>query len=119
MKTTKLVAGILMIVIAVFIIIQSMMAGMTEALTQSNGHAGAAGIVVALLYLASGIVYIATHSKDSLGPDIACLVMMLIAWIIGILNAGIYGDLLVWSWLAFIIGIGFFAWHKLMQSRRR
>lgn len=117
MKTTKLVAGILMIVIAVFIILQSTMAGMAEAFTQSNGHAGAAGIIVSLLYLASGIVYIATHNKDAMGPDIATLVMMLVAWLIGILNAGMYKDLLIWSWLAFTIGIGFFAWHKLLQKR--
>lgn len=118
MKTTKLVVGILMIVVAFFISIQSVMAGMSEAYINSNGHAGVAGLIVAILYLASGIVYIVARNKDSLGPDIASMIMMLVAWSLGIINAGIYKDLIIWSWLAFIIGIVFFAWHKLEDSRK-
>lgn len=119
MKLTKLVVGILMIVVAVWISIQSVMAGMAESFTNSSGHAGVAGLTVALLYIASGIVYIATHDKESLAPDIACMIMMLIAWLLGLLNAGIYQDLYIWSWIAFIIGICFFAWHKLLKSHNK
>lgn len=118
MKTTKLVVGIIMIVVAFFISIQSVMAGMSEAFINSGGHAGTAGLIVAILYLASGIVYIATRGKDNFGPDIASLIMLLIAWIFGLINAGIYKDLIIWSWLAFIIGIVFFAWHKLEDSKK-
>lgn len=118
MKTTKLVVGIIMIVVAFFISIQSVMAGMSEAYINSNGHAGVAGLIVAILYLASGIVYIATRGKNGFGPDIASMVMLLVAWILGLVNAGIYKDLIIWSWLAFIIGIAFFAWHKLEDSRK-
>ena len=118
MKTTKLVVGIIMIVVAFFISIQSVMAGMSEAFINSGGHAGTAGLIVAILYLASGIVYIATRGKDNFGPDIASLIMLLIAWILVLINAGIYKDLIIWSWLAFIIGIVFFAWHKLEDSKK-
>lgn len=118
MKTTKLVVGIIMIVVAFFISIQSVMAGMSEAFINSGGHAGTAGLIVEILYLASGIVYIATRGKDNFGPDIASLIMLLIAWIFGLINAGIYKDLIIWSWLAFIIGIVFFAWHKLEDSKK-
>ena len=118
MKTTKLVVGIIMIVVAFFISIQSVMAGMSEAFINSGGHAGTAGLIVAILYLASGIVYIATRGKDNFGPDIASLIMLLIAWILGLINAGIYKDLIIWSWLAFIIGIVFFACHKLEDSKK-
>lgn len=119
MKTTKLVVGIIMIVVAFFIAIQSVMAGMSEAFVQSGGHAGTAGLIVAMLYLASGIVYIVTRNKDNFGPDIASMIMMLVAWLLGIINAGIYKDLIIWSWLAFIIGIVFFAWHKLEDSNKK
>lgn len=107
-----------MIVVAFFIAIQSIMAGMSEAFVNSGGHAGTAGLIVAILYLASGIVYIVTRDKDIFGPDIAALVMMLVAWLLGLVNAGIYKDLIIWSWLAFIIGIVFFAWHKLEDSQK-
>lgn len=107
-----------MIVVAFFIAIQSIMAGMSEAFVNSGGHAGTAGLIVAILYLASGIVYIVTRDKDIFGPDIAALVMMLVAWLLGLVNAGIYKDLIIWSWLAFIIGIVFFAWHKLEDGQK-
>lgn len=107
-----------MIVVSFFIAIQSIMAGMSEAFVNSNGHAGTAGLIVAILYLGSGIVYVATRSKNNFGPDIASLVMLLVAWLLGLINAGIYKDLIVWSWLAFIIGIVFFAWHKLEDGKK-
>lgn len=118
MKTTKLVVGILMIIFSVFIIFQSSLVGVSDAFSGKGALSGSAGLLVAILYLASGIVYIVTRKSDKMGGDIAGLVMMLIAWITGLGNVGIYKDLQIWSWLAFIIGIGFFAWHKLQLSKR-
>ncbi len=117
MKTTKLVVGILMSILSVYIIFQSMIAGFGEALINSNGTSEESGLIFAVLFLASGIVYIVNKSKKALGSDIACLIMLLIAWLIGITTAGIYRDLIVWSWLAFIIGIGFFVWHLISNKK--
>lgn len=119
MKVTKLVVGILQIVIAVFIIFQSMAVGISHAMENSNDAGGSAGMITAILFLTTGIVYIATRKSPKLGGDIAGLIMMLIAWIFAITNAHDYSDLQIWGWLAFIIGVGFFTWHLIANKKAK
>jgi 4-hydroxybenzoate polyprenyltransferase len=118
MKTSKLVAGILMIVLSIFIIFQSGMAGIGNALSQNGQSSGTAGVLLAIMYLASGIVYLATRKKQGLGGDIACMVMLLIAGMMGF-SAGSYSDLVIWAWLAVIIGVGFFIWHYVANRKAK
>ncbi|QNQ83738.1 hypothetical protein FP435_04415 [Lactobacillus sp. PV037] len=120
MKTTKLVVGILQIVIAVFITFQACIVGIGKISGNSITHlsGGSAGLLCAILYLATGIVYICTHNKKKMAGDIACLIMMLIAWFVSIVNASTFSDLALWGWLAFIIGIGFFVWHLILNRRK-
>lgn len=117
LRTTKLVVGIIMIVLSVIIFVQASTVGLGNTIQGGKTPSGTAGIMVAILYLASGIVMIAAHNRDGLGGDIANLVMLLVAWIIGLANVGMYSDLQVWSWLAFIIGVGAFVWHLVLHQR--
>lgn len=117
MKTTKLVVGIIMILLGVIISFQSMLAGVGNAIASSSSHSGTAGFLVALLYITAGIVYIATRKNAKLSGDIAGLIMMVIAWMFGAFNVGAYGDLQVWAWLALIIGAMFFIWHFLANRK--
>ncbi len=120
MKVTKLIIGILQLVLALFIMFQSFAVGMSHAFGNSSGDAGGtAGLFVALLFIASGIIYIVTHKKDGMGGDIAGLILMLIAWIMGIANAHDYSDLQIWGWFAFVIGVGFFIWHLLSRRSKK
>lgn len=118
MKVTKLVVGILQILFAVIILVQSCAVGASHALENSTNDAGgSAGLLVAILFLATGIVYIATRKSEKLGGDIAGLVMMIISWLIGISNAHDYSDLAIWGWLSLIIGAGFFIWHLVVNKK--
>ena len=119
MKVTKLVVGILQIVIAVFIVFQSMAVGIGHAMENSKDAGGSAGMITAILFLVTGIVYIATRKSPKLGGDIAGLIMMLITWIFAITNAHDYSDLQIWGWLAFIIGVGFFVWHLIANKKAK
>ena len=116
-KVTKLVVGILQILIAIFIVFQSMAVGLGHAMENSNDVGGSAGMFVAILFFVSGIVYLCTKKMDKLGGDIACLIINLIAWLLAITNAHDYSDLTIWGWLAFIIGVGFFVWHLLANKK--
>ncbi|MEY8293951.1 hypothetical protein [Limosilactobacillus caviae] len=115
MKVTKIVVGIIMIVLAIIIFVQSIVEGFGNPISAIRVYAGTAELIVALLYLASGIVYIATCGIDGLGGDIAGLSMMLISWILGLLTFKIYLPLQLWAWLALIIGVGFFVWHIILN----
>lgn len=118
MKVTKLVVGILQILIAVIILVQSCAVGASHAMEdKTSDFGGTFGIIAAVLFLTTGIVYIATRKSEKLGGDIAGLIMMLITWIFAITNAHDYSDLQIWGWLAFIIGVGFFAWHLIANKK--
>ena len=116
MKTTKLVVGIMMIVLAAFILFQSSAVGLGNALANNGETSGSSGFLVAVLYLATGIVYIVTRKREGLGGDIAGLIMMLICGLMGF-NAGSYSDLVIWSVLAVIIGTGFFICHLAVRDK--
>lgn len=96
MKTWKLVSGILSIVLSMFVLFQSCAAGLGNALEDNGEVGGSAGVLVAVLLLAGGIVSIATR-KGGKGGSIALLVMFGLAALAGFMMAGSYADLYIWS----------------------
>ncbi|CCI87366.1 Putative lipoprotein [Lactobacillus gigeriorum DSM 23908 = CRBIP 24.85] len=114
-----MVVGILQIVIAAFIVLQSAAVGIGHAIENSNDAGGSAGMITAILFLVSGIVYLSTKKSKKMGGDIACLVINLLAWLFAITNAHDYTDLMIWGWLAFIIGVGFFSWHLVVNKKQK
>ena len=61
MKTWKLVSGIISIVLFAFVIFQSCAAGISNSLAENGESGGSAGLIVAIILLAGGIVSIAKH----------------------------------------------------------
>ena len=51
MKTWKLVSGIISIVLSVFVVFQSMIAGLANALEESGQVSGSAGLVVSICFV--------------------------------------------------------------------
>lgn len=115
MKTTKLVVGILQIVLSLVILQQSGAVGVGNAIDKSKDVGGSAGFVVAILFIASGIIYIATRKSEKLGGDIAGLVLMIISWLFAINHAHVYS---IWGWVSFVIGVGFFVWHFIALRKQ-
>lgn len=98
MKTTKLVLGILTIVISCFVLFQSCAAGAANALKDNGESSGTGGAFVALLMLSGGITMIASRKNTSKGGSIAGVIIFAIAAIIGFTTAGsIFKDLIVWA----------------------
>lgn len=103
----RLVIGILSIVLSLFIIFQSMAAGIVNTLEPTGDVGGSAGLLVAILFIASGIVGIATrNSKKKAGP-IICFVLYILSGLLGISNSAVYADLQIWGGLAIIFSIIF------------
>lgn len=97
MKTWKLVAGILSIILSVFVLFQSMFAGLGNALSDNGEVSGTAGLIVSIMLLAGGIVSIVVRNKDGKGGNIAIVILFGIATLVGFTSAGSYGDLYIWS----------------------
>lgn len=88
MKVWKLVSGILSIILFVFVSFQSCAAGVSNALEANGEASGSAGIIVAILMLAGGIVSIATRKSLGKGGNIALIVLFGLAAIIGFAGYG-------------------------------
>lgn len=97
MKTWKLVSGILSLVFFVFVSFQSCAAGIANTLEENGEVSGSAGIVVAVMMLAGGIVSIATRKSEKRAGSIAMIILFGLAALIGYTNYGSYSDLAVWS----------------------
>ena len=93
MKTWKLVSGIISTVLSVFVVFQSMMAGLANALEESGQSSGSAGLVVSICMLCGGIVSIVSRKNNSKGTNIALIILFGLATLIGFVLAGNYSDL--------------------------
>lgn len=96
MKVWKLVSGILSIVLSVFVLFQSGMAGLANTLEANGESGGSAGLLVAIFLLSGGIVSIATR-KGGKGGGVAVFILFGLAALIGFTMAGSYADLQIWA----------------------
>lgn len=97
MKTWRLVAGILSIVLSVFVLFQSCAAGVANTMLATESLTGSAGAIVAILMLSGGIVSIATR-RGGKGGAVAVFVLFGLATFLGFSFAdATYPDLYVWS----------------------
>ena len=88
MKTWKLVSGILSIVLSIFVMFQSSAAGLLNALDGSKESSGTAGLFVAFLMIAGGIVSIVVRNKIDERSNGALAVIFGIAALIGVTGGG-------------------------------
>lgn len=96
MKTWKLVSGILSIVLFLLVALQSCAAGLSNTLEGNGELSGSAGILVAIMLLAGGIVSIVSR-KGSKGGNIAVIVLYGIGALLGFAMAGSFSDLKIWA----------------------
>ena len=95
MKTWKLVSGIISTVLSVFVVFQSMMAGLANALEANEQSSGSAGLVVSICMLCGGIVSIVSRKNNSKGTNIALIILFGLATLTGFILAGNYSDLYI------------------------
>lgn len=117
MKTTKLVIGIVSMVLFVLIAFQSCAAGIGNALAENGEASGSAGILLALCMLIAGIVGVA--GKKSKGATITAGCFYAFGGILGICNVGTFADLQIWSVLSLIFAVVFiFAGVKMKKIEK-
>ena len=97
MKVWKLVAGILSIILFVLVLFQSCAAGLSNALQENGEVSGSAGVIVAIMLLAGGIVSIATRKSKGKGGNIALIILFGLGALIGFSSYGSFSDLAIWA----------------------
>ncbi|MBQ5953296.1 MAG: hypothetical protein IJL47_04555 [Lachnospiraceae bacterium] len=105
MKTTKLVLGILGLILSIVIMMQSCAASVVNVVEDNGDVGGFAGYLVAFLLIAGSIVMIATRNSQGKGGAIAALIIFLIAGGLAVSNAAVYKDLAVWGIACFILAV--------------
>ena len=106
MKTTRLTVGIIAIVLALFILLQSLVAGMGIAVENRIGDISeGTGIIVSLLMMIGGIIAVSDRTTK-LGT-ISSLIFFILGGIISIACKGRFKDLFIWGIVSFIFSIIF------------
>ena len=116
MKTTRLILGIITIVLFMVIAFQSCAAGLVNSVNQSSDSGGMAGLFVAFLSLIAGIVAIAARS--SAGGAFTAAGFYIVSALVGLSNSAVYKDLSIWGGLFFIFGI-VFIWAGIKQRKSK
>ncbi|SJZ47815.1 hypothetical protein [Garciella nitratireducens] len=106
MKTSRLVIGIISIVLFLLIAFQSCAAGTANALEGNGEVSGSAGFLLAICMLIAGIVGIVTRNKGK-GGAITAGCFYLVGGLLAIANVGSFADLKIWSIVSFIFAAVF------------
>lgn len=93
----RLVVGIILFVLSMFILFQSCATGLVNAWEESSDMGGTAGILVVILMISTGVIAICTRNSASKGGPGTCTGLLFLAAVIGFCNAGVFSDLAVWS----------------------
>lgn len=117
MKTTKLVIGIISMVLFLIIAFQSCAAGIGNALAENGESSGTAGFLLAICMLVAGIVSVA--AKKSVGATITAAVFYACGGILAFANAGSFGDLKIWGTLSIVFAAlyAFFAFRMKKEEK--
>ena len=116
MRVTKLVIGILMIVLSIWLFLDGLLGQLLGIYATKSIFGGILEIVIAGLFIGAGIVYICLEKSPYLGGDITGLILMIIAGILGIFGGFIYAWMFLYAAIALIIGFGFYIWHCIIGT---
>lgn len=117
MKTTKLVIGILSIILSLIILFQSCAAGLVNSVAQNNKSDGTGGMILAVCFLVAGITAVATRKPKSKGGYVAGG-FYVAGGLIAFASAGIFKDLYVWGTLAIAFGLVFIIGDYLSNKKQ-
>ena len=117
MKTTRMIIGIVGIVLALVIFFQSCAAGFVEAIEEdTKSTASAAGVMVALSFIVAGIIAICT--RRSAAGGFVCFAIYAISGIIGLAGHGMYTDLIVWGSISLVFAVVFLITSIVMIKQK-
>lgn len=116
MKTTKLIIGIISMVLFCVIAFQSCAAGIYNAIDDNDEISGTAGFFLAVCLLIAGILCVVMRKGISGG--FVASGFYLVGGLVGLLCFGTFADLQIWSVISLILG-GFFLISSIVMLCRK
>lgn len=113
---TRLVIGIVSMVMSLLILFQSCMAGVYNTMSNTGDLGGTAGFLVFAIMLAAGIVSVVTRKSEKKGTGIIIAIMYFISAFFAITNSAIFTDLKIWGWVCIFFG-GYFLEDVLFAGK--
>ncbi len=114
MRITKLVTGILLILLAIWLCFEGIMSGILGIWASRNLVSGILEIILGSLFIAAGVVYIVMEADPYMGGDITCFILLIIGGGVGLAGGFFNVWLILYAVISLIIGIGFFVWHHII-----
>lgn len=99
----KKTIGILSIIISVIVGFQSVIAGLANTLSENGETGGSIGILLSFILLTAGVVVLA--SKGAKGMLTFSMVFYLLGGLLGLIGAGSYKDLVIWSAISLLFAV--------------
>ena len=112
MRVPKLVVGILLLVLAAWLLIDGIANGILGIWTDPNYVYASLEIILAGLFIGAGVVYIVQEDSPFLGGDITGLILLVIGGVIGIIGGFMDRWMFLYAIVSLVIGVGFFFWHS-------
>ena len=112
MRITKLVTGILLIMLSVWLLVEGLMNCILGVWTERNIASGVLEIILGGLFMGAGIVYICLENDPFMGGDITCFILLIIGAIVGFVGCFFNRWMFLYAVISLIVGIGFFVWHR-------
>lgn len=112
--TTKLVLGIISLVMFLFVGFQSCSASLLTQLGQSSDLGGSAGSLLAVILLVCGILGIAGRRNRK--ATLTAGILYIVGGVLAIPNAQIYKDLILWGIVSIAFGVVFVISARRMRD---
>lgn len=104
-KAARRAAGIISLFLFLIVGFQSCMVGLGNSLFSSGEVSGVLGILLAFLFMVTGVVMTVASKSESMIPSIICAAVLWFGYFIAKMGYGSYSDLKVWGFFAFVIGV--------------
>lgn len=105
MKITKLISGIVLIIMAVVVMLQYKFDSFIQALMGYADLGSTTSVLVALAFIIAGIIYIICNSNESIVPYIISFIILILGGAMGIFNALRFPGIMIWSWAGIVVGL--------------
>ena len=98
-KILKLIVGILCILLAAFLALQTFLLGAGNALVRPLEVSGISAFVIIALLFVCGVIMVSSYQARGVGGEVFCIILFSLGTASALLFNGRIADLQLWAWI--------------------